>query len=128
MFEICHFKVIFDMKKVRYVQAYKHYFEEFLKKQPVKVQNKIFKVFEAIETLERIPVNYLKRVAGVKGLYEIRIFLATNTWRILCFFDEEKLIILLISFVKKSQKTPKSVILKAERLMKEYYNENRNRK
>jgi hypothetical protein len=41
------------MKKVREVIAYKDHFEDFLKKQPAKVQNKIFKVIEAIETLER---------------------------------------------------------------------------
>lgn len=46
--------------KVREVIAYKHYFEDFLKEQPVKVQDKIYKIIEAIETLERIPKNYLK--------------------------------------------------------------------
>ena len=54
--------------KVRKVIAYKHYFEELLTKQPVKVQNKIFKIIEAIETLERIPENYLKSISGTKGL------------------------------------------------------------
>jgi hypothetical protein len=39
------------MEKIREIVAYKHYFEEFLAKQPRKVQDKIFKVLEAIETL-----------------------------------------------------------------------------
>jgi len=43
------------MDKIGEVIAYKNYFEDFLKKQPIKVQNKIFKIIEAIETLERIP-------------------------------------------------------------------------
>ena len=43
------------MNKIREVIVYKHYFEEFLKKQSIKVQDKIYKVIEAIETLERIP-------------------------------------------------------------------------
>ena len=69
------------MNKVREVIAYKNYFEDFLKKQPIKVQNKIFKIIEAIETLERVPENYLKKITGTKELYEARISLASNTWR-----------------------------------------------
>jgi len=37
--------------KVRKVIAYGKYFEEFLLAQPIKVQDKIFKIIEAIETL-----------------------------------------------------------------------------
>ena len=109
--------------KVRKVIAYKHHFEEFLTKQPVKVQNKIFKIIEAIETLERIPENYLKSISGTKRLYEARISLASNIWRVFCFFDHGKLVILLNGFTKKSQKTPKKEIQKAVRLMDEYFNE-----
>jgi hypothetical protein len=43
--------------KVREVIAYKNYFEDFLSAQPQKVQDKIFKIIEAIETLERVPSN-----------------------------------------------------------------------
>ena len=61
------------MKKVREVIAYKHYFEEFLLVQPVKGQDKIYKVIEIIETYQRIPTTYLKAITGTKGLYEARI-------------------------------------------------------
>jgi phage-related protein len=112
------------MEKVREIIAYKHYFEEFLFKQSRKVQDKIYKVLEAIETLERVPVNYLKQIVGTNGLYEARIQLASNIWRVFCFFDKGKLVILLNGFQKKTQKTPKSEINKALKLMNEYY-ENR---
>ena len=110
------------MNRVREVIAYENHFEDFLIKQPVKVQNKIFKVIETIETLERVPSNYLKAIKGTNGLYEARIKLATNIWRVFCFFDEGKLVILLNGFVKKTQKTPKNEINKALKLMTEYYN------
>lgn len=55
--------------KVREVVAYKNYFEDFLKSQQPKVQDKIFKIIEAIETLERVPSNYLKHIEGTNGLY-----------------------------------------------------------
>ena len=111
------------MNRIREVIAYKDYFENFLKKQPVKVQNKIFKVIEAIETLERIPENYLKLITGTKGLYEARISLASNIWRVFCFFDKGRLVILLNGFSKKTQKTPKREIDKALRLMNDYFKE-----
>jgi phage-related protein len=92
--------------KIRTVVAYEHHFEEFLKELPLKVQNKIYKVIEAVETLERIPSNYLKHLQD--GLYETRIQLGPNIWRVLCFFDGDKVVVLLTGFQKKTQKTPSS--------------------
>merc|ERR1712093_22086 len=111
------------MDKIRQVIAYKDYFQDFLTKQPKKVQDKIFKVIEAIETLERIPSNYLKALKGTNGLYEARIKLGSNIWRVFCFFDKGKLVILLNGFTKKTQKTPKREIEKALKLMESYYSD-----
>ena len=91
--------------------------------QQQKVQDKIFKIIEAIETLERVPTNYLKHLEGTNGLYEARIQLASTIWRVFCFFDNGKLIVLLNGFQKKTQKTPKNEIEKALRLMEMYFNE-----
>jgi len=113
------------MEKIREIIAYKNYFEDFLIEQPIKVQNKIFKILEAIETLERIPTNYLKLITGSNGLYEARIQLGTDIWRVFCFFDSGKLVILLNGFQKKTQKTPGQEIRKAIKLMKEYYESKR---
>jgi len=115
------------MEKVREVIQYKHYFEEFLLAQPTKVQDKIFKVIEIIETYERVPSTYLKSITGAKGLYEARIKLGSNIWRVFCFFDQGKLVILLNGFAKKTQKTPKKEIDKAVDLMNLYY-EDKNKK
>ena len=114
------------MDKVREVIAYKHYFEEFLLAQPTKVQNKIYKIVEAIETLERIPSQYLKHLENTDGLYEARIKLGSNIWRVFCFFDQGRVVILLSGFVKKTQKTPRNEIDKAINLMKDYFNEKNN--
>jgi len=109
--------------KVCEVIAYENHFEEFLLEQPKKVQDKIFKIIEAIETLERVPANYLKSMEGNNGLYEARIQLGSNIWRVFCFFDEGKLVILLNGFQKKTQETPKNEIEKALKLMTKYYSE-----
>lgn len=114
------------MVKVREVIAFKNYFEDFLLEQPKKVQDKIFKIIEAIETLERVPSNYLKHLTGTTGLYEARIQLGSNIWRVFCFFDGEKLVILINGFQKKTQKTPKNEIEKALKIMAEYYEQKSN--
>ncbi|MDV7394655.1 type II toxin-antitoxin system RelE/ParE family toxin, partial [Arthrospira platensis SPKY1] len=103
--------------------SYKNYFEDFLKSQQPKVQDKIFKIIEAIETLERVPSNYLKHIEGTNGLYEARIQLASNIWRVFCFFDNNQLVILLNGFQKKTQKTPVNEINRALQLMLDYYKE-----
>jgi len=109
------------MEKVREVITYNNYFEDFLLAQPNKVQDKIYKVIEIIETYERVPSTYLKAITGTKGLYEARIKLGSNIWRVFCFFDKGKLVILLNGFTKKTQKTPKKEINKAINLMNLYY-------
>ena len=108
------------MDKIREVVAYKNHFEDFLKSQPIKVQDKIFKIIEAVETIEMIPAQYLKHIIGVKGLYEIRVQLNSNIWRIFCFFEKGRIVILLNGFCKKTDKTPKKEIQKAIALMNEY--------
>lgn len=111
------------MEKVREIIQYKHYFEEFLLAQSQKIQDKIFKVLEIIETVEHVPKTYLAPIKTQKGLFEARIQLGSNIWRVFCFFDEGRLVILLNAFTKKTQKTPQREIEKAVRLMKEYYEE-----
>jgi phage-related protein len=111
------------MDKIRTVVAYKDYFKDFLLAQPEKIQDKIYKIIEIIEFQQRIPEKYLKHLEGQKGLYEARITLGSNIWRVFCFFDKGKLVILLNGFQKKSKRTPKPEIEKASLLMREYYKE-----
>lgn len=100
------------MEKVRQVIQYKDYFEKSLLAQPTKVQDKIFKVIEIIETYKHVPKTYLAPIKTHKGLFEARIKLGSNIWRVFCFFDKGKLVILLNGFVKKTQKTPKKKLTK----------------
>lgn len=111
--------------KVREVVTYKEYFDDFFKAQPQKVRDKIIKVLDIIEQVERIPTTYLKYIEGTNGLFEVRVQLGSNIFRIFCFFDGNKFVILLTGFQKKTQKTPPKEINRAVRLMNEYYEEKR---
>ncbi|MCF8309500.1 MAG: type II toxin-antitoxin system RelE/ParE family toxin [Bacteroidales bacterium] len=116
------------MEKIRTIVAYKHYFEDFLSRQDEKVQNKIYKILELVEYEQQIPPRYLKHIKGTKGLYETRFSLGKRIWRVFCFFDKGRLVILLNGFQKKSQKTPKKEIELALRLKKEYFDQKKGKK
>ena len=107
--------------KFRTIITYKKYFEDFLSKQRQKVREKIVWTFLLIEEIQQVPETYLKHIEGTEGLYEIRIQLARDIFRIFCFFDEGKLIVLANGFQKKTQKTPKQEISKALKIREDYY-------
>ena len=109
--------------KVRTVITYKSYFEDFFVKQKSKVQDKIIWTFDLIEELPRVPETYLKHIENTNGLYEIRVKLGSDIYRIFCFFDEGKLVVLANGFQKKTQKTPKQEIEKALKIKEEYESE-----
>lgn len=111
--------------KVREVVTYKGYFDDFFKVQPQKVRDKIIKILDVIEQVDRIPSTYLKYIEGTNGLFEVRVQLGSNIFRIFCFFDGNKFVVLLTGFQKKTQKTPPTEIDRAIRLMNEYYEEKR---
>jgi len=69
----------------------------------------------------------LKHIVGINGLYEARIQLGSNIWRVFCFFDGDKLVILMNGFQKKTQKTPKNEIEKALKIMADYYEQKSNK-
>jgi len=110
-------------QKIRTVIFFKNYFNEFFVKQKEKVQQKIVWTINLIEELDRIPETYLKFIENTDGLYEIRIQQGNDIFRIFCFFDEGKLVVLTNGFQKKTQKTPKKEIKKALKIKKEYENE-----
>lgn len=109
--------------KIRSVITYKHYFIDFVKSLPEKMQDKITKTIVYVETLRMVPEKYLKHIEGTRGLYEIRVKLASDIVRVFCFFDGDKLVVLLSGFQKKTQRTPKKEIDRAVKLMHEYFEE-----
>lgn len=112
-----------EEQKIRDIFLYKDYFTNFYNKQRQKVKDKIIWTFKIIETFQQVPSEYLKHLEGTDGLYEIRVQAGSDIFRIFCFFDEGRLIVLANGFQKKSQKTPKKEIDKALKIKEEYENE-----
>ncbi len=107
----------------RQVIAYKRYFLDFYEGQEESVQRKIEWSLNLIRTTRQVPEKYFQHMKATKGLYEIRVEVGNNIFRIFSFFDKGNLVVLANGFQKKSQKTPKQEIEKALKIKKEYENE-----
>ena len=95
----------------------------FFEKQNKKVKAKIVWTFDLVEEMQRVPETYLKYIENTDGLYEIRVQLGSDIFRIFCFFDKGQLVVLANGFQKKTQKTPKKEIELALKIKAEYENE-----
>ena len=109
--------------KFREVIYFKNYFREFLESQRKKVVKKVVWTLDLIEKIQFPSEQYLKKLDGTDGLYEIRVISDGDIFRIFCCFDEGKLIVLMNGFQKKSQSTPQREVDKALRIKEEYYAE-----
>ena len=81
---------------------------------------KVAWVLKLIRELDRIPSKYFKKLVNTNDIWEIRVDVGKNTFRLLGFFHGRELIVLTNSFQKKSQKTPKKEIRLAEQRKKEF--------
>jgi len=84
-------------------------------------EKKIDWTFLLIKTTRIVPEKFLKHLANTDGLWEVRVSAGNGIFRIFCFFEKGNMIILLTGFQKKTKKTPRKEIKRAERLKKQYY-------
>jgi len=99
------------------------YFMDFYLEQNARVQEKIEYVLRIVRQVERVSNKFFDHLEGTDGIYEIRIEIESNIFRIFCCFDEGNIVVLFNAFQKKTQKTPRIEIEKAERLKQEYFND-----
>ena len=89
-------------QKYRKIVFFKSYFQNFFNQQSKKVKEKIVWTFDLIEDLQRVPETYFKHIEDTDGLYEIRVQLGNDIFRIFCFFDKGNLVVLANGFQKKT--------------------------
>lgn len=92
------------MEKVRQLLFYKNYFHDFFNQQTAKVKEKIDYVLFVLTHAERVPEKFLKHIEGQKGLYEFRVEVGNNIFRIFCCFDKGKIVVLFNGFQKRHKK------------------------
>ena len=110
-------------KFVRNIFYYGSYYLDFYSTLSPEVKKKLNWTLQLISEIELVPEKYFSHMTGSSGLFEIRVAVGSNIYRVFSFFDEGKLVVLINGFKKKTQKTPKSEIELAERIKKQYFHE-----
>ncbi len=94
--------------------------EDFLDSLPDKAARKIAWVLRTVGQLERVPTQYIKKLVNTDGIWEVRVDVGRDAYRLLGFFDGGETIVLTNSFQKKTQKTPPGEIRLAEQRKADY--------
>lgn len=106
---------------IRQTIVFGDYFWDFYNKQTLEVQRKIDWVIGLVRSLRIVPEKYFKHLEGTNGLFEMRIKVGTDIYKVFCCFDKGNLVILFNGFQKKLEKTPRQEIERAEKLKQLYY-------
>ena len=91
---------------------------DFLDSLSGKQAQKITWVLEIIEEFDIVPKQYFKKLVNTDDIWEVRVVISPNIFRLLEFFDVTDLVILTNGFAKKTQKTPMKEIKLAEKRKK----------
>jgi phage-related protein len=94
--------------------------EEYLESLTAKQAQKVVWGLQIIEELEVVPRQYFKKLVNTDDIWEVRVQLGNNIFRLLGFLDGNELVILTHGFVKKTQKTPPQEIAVAEQRKRDY--------
>lgn len=108
---------------IRNIFYYRHHYLDFFATLKPEVQKKFNWTLKLLATVDRVPEKYFKHLTGSSGIYEIRVEVGSDIYRVFSFFDKGQLIILLNGFQKKTQKTPKSELELAEKIKQQYFDE-----
>lgn len=112
-----------EEKFVRNIFYYKNFYLDFFAQLKPEVRKKFNWTLKLIATQERVPTKFFSHMEGTTGIYEVRVEVGSDIYRVFSFFDKGQLVILVNGFQKKSQKTPRKEIELAEKLKKQYFDE-----
>ena len=98
---------------------------DFLDTLSAKQAQKVTWVLNIIEGLEIIPGQYFKKLVNTDDIWEVRVKIGSNIFRLLGFFDGSKIVVLSHAFQKKTQKTPRQAIQLAEKRKADYFRRKR---
>lgn len=95
--------------------------EEFLDSLTAKQSTKVTWTLRLIEELELIPQQYFKKLTGTDDIWEVRVNVGRDTFRLLSFFDGSKFVVISHAFAKQTRKIPRSAIRIAEKRKRDYF-------
>jgi phage-related protein len=113
---------------LRNIYYYESHYLDFFEKLRPEVKKKFNWTLQLIATIDKVPKKYFEHMTNSSGIYEIRVEVGTDIYRVFSFFDKGNIIILINGFQKKTQKTPKKELELAEKLKKQYFDEQKESK
>jgi len=100
--------------------------KRFLNQSPDKIKDKFSYVF--LKTSIGYRGDWFKKLSDTDGIFEFRIRASLGFYRVFAFWDDtlktKTLIVCTHGLKKKTNKTPKTEIKRAERIKKKYFNSN----
>ena len=94
--------------------------QEFLDSLSQKQRTKVLWVLELVQDQDRVSTKFFKKLVSTNDIWEIRVCLGNDIFRLLGFLDNNNIVILTNGFVKKTQKTPPQEIAIAEQRKTDY--------
>lgn len=94
--------------------------EDFLDTLTDNQTKKILWVLKLVRELDPVPSQYFTKLVNTDDIWEVRVQLGGNIFRLLGFLEGDSLVILTNGFQKKTQKTPHREIELAEARKREH--------
>ena len=84
--------------------------EEFLESLQSKQAQKVAWVLQLIEEFDVVPVQYFKKLVNTDDLWEVRVQIGGNIFRIIGFLDDEQLVVLNHAFKRKLRRRQRTTL------------------
>lgn len=94
--------------------------EDFLDTLSDNQTKKILWVLKLVRELDPVPSQYFTKLVNSDDIWEVRVQVGGNIFRLLGFIEGVRLVILTNGFQKKTQKTPRREIELAETRKREH--------
>ena len=97
----------------------------FLRSLNLKLKAKAYRTILLLEEFGPFLAEpHSKKIKGYKSLYELRVKQGSNICRFFYFHQKGKVYIVTSGYIKKDSKTSKSELISAEKLMRQFREEN----
>ncbi len=100
--------------------------EKFLKKLSSDERERVSSAMKKVQTQRVLSPDLFKKLVNTDGLWEVRARHHGNIFRLLCFFDGSRFVVVAHAFQKKTQKTPQAAIDTARDRMRDYFRREKN--
>lgn len=89
---------------LREIYYYKDYYLDFFNSVNKEVQKKFNWTLQLIASVDIVPKKYFNHITNSSGLFEIRVEVGTDIYRVFSFFDKGHLIVLINGFQKNHKR------------------------